>query len=60
MAASRSPTWKPYYESYLARGLKGTQALVILARKLIRVMFALMKNQSEYKPNSMFGGSPQT
>ncbi|POF38615.1 IS110 family transposase [Pseudomonas laurylsulfativorans] len=60
MAASRSPIWKPYYESYLARGLKGTQALVILARKLARVMFALMKNQSEYKPNSMLGGSPQT
>lgn len=60
MAASRSETWKPYYQSYLARGLKGTQALVILARKLARVMFALMKNQSEYQPNSMFGGSPQT
>lgn len=60
MAASRSPVWKPYYESYLARGLKGTQALVILARKLARVMFALMKNQSEYKPNSMPGGFPQT
>ncbi|MGB6210792.1 MAG: IS110 family transposase, partial [Pseudomonas mandelii] len=37
-----------------------TQALVILARKLARVMFALMKNQTEYKPNSMFGCSPQT
>ena len=60
MAASRSATWKPYYQSYLARGLKGTEALVILARKLARVLFALMKNQSEYKPNSMLGGSPQT
>lgn len=60
MAASRSPAWKPYYQSYLARGLKGTQALVILARKLARVLFALMKNQSEYKPDSMLGGSPQT
>ncbi|MCP1495731.1 transposase [Pseudomonas migulae] len=60
MAASRSPAWKPYYQSYLARGLKGTQALVILARKLARVLFALMKNQSEYKPSSMFGGCPQT
>lgn len=60
MAASRSSVWKPYYQSYLARGLKGTQALVILARKLARVMFALMKNQSEYQPNSMLGGSPQT
>ncbi|WP_213942335.1 transposase, partial [Pseudomonas sp. dw_612] len=31
MAACRSPTWKPFYESYLARGLAKTQALVILA-----------------------------
>ena len=60
MAASRSPAWKPYYQSYLARGMKGTQALVILARKLARVLFALMKNQSEYKPSSMLGGCPQT
>ncbi|MCP1496802.1 transposase [Pseudomonas migulae] len=60
MAASRSPAWKPYYQSYLARGMKGTQAMVILARKLARVLFALMKNQSEYKPSSMFGGCPQT
>lgn len=51
MAACRSPTWKPYYESYLARGLARTQALVILARKLCRVAFALMKKQSEYRPN---------
>ena len=50
MAASRSPKWKPFYESYLARGLSKTQALVALARKLCRVAFALMKNQSEYLP----------
>jgi len=47
-------------EAYLGRGLKGTQALVILARKLTRVVFALIKNQSEYPPNSMFEGSPKT
>lgn len=49
MAACRSPIWKPFYESYLARGLAKTQALVVLARKLCRVAFALMKNQSEYQ-----------
>ncbi|TCV49759.1 IS110 family transposase, partial [Pseudomonas fluorescens] len=58
MAACRSPTWKPYYESYLARGLARTQALVILARKLCRVAFALMKKQSEYRPNLTVQGSP--
>jgi transposase len=60
MAACRSPVWKPFYESYLARGLAKTQALVILARKLCRVAFALMKNQSEYQPNLKLQGSPAT
>ena len=50
MAACRSARWKPFYESYLARGFSKTQALVALARKLCRVAFALMKNQSEYQP----------
>lgn len=50
MAACRSAKWKPFYESYLARGFSKTQALVALARKLCRVAFALMKNQSEYHP----------
>lgn len=35
------------YQRYLNRGLKATQALVILARKLARIAFALMKNQTE-------------
>ena len=48
MAACRSSKWKPFYESYLARGFSKTQALVALARKLCRVAFALMKNQSQY------------
>ncbi|WP_017255504.1 IS110 family transposase [Pseudomonas tolaasii] len=60
MAASRSPTWKPFYESYLARGLAKTEALVILARKLCRVAFALMKHQSEYQPNLRLQGSHAT
>lgn len=50
MAACRSSKWKPFYESYLARGFSKTQALLALARKLCRVAFALMKNQSEYQP----------
>lgn len=49
MAACRSAKWKPFYESYLARGFSKTQALVALARKLCRVAFALMKNQGEYR-----------
>ncbi|WP_133493621.1 IS110 family transposase [Alcanivorax sp. 24] len=49
MAASRSPRWHQVYEGYLQRGLKKTQALVILARKLARIAFALMKHKTLYQ-----------
>lgn len=48
MAASRSAAWKGLYEQHRSTGKATTQALVILARKLARVAFALMKNQDEY------------
>ncbi|MPQ84684.1 hypothetical protein F0170_12265 [Pseudomonas sp. MAFF 730085] len=43
----------------MARGLKTTQALVIIARKLARIAFSLMKNLSEYQ-SKRFGGFPKT
>jgi transposase len=49
MSASRTPAWKEFYEAQRARGFSTTQALVILARKLARVVFALLKGQSEYQ-----------
>ena len=55
----RSKAWKPLYEGYLARGLKTTQALVIIARKLARIAFSLMKNQSEYQSKAVLEASPQ-
>ncbi|MET0950521.1 MAG: transposase [Pseudomonas sp.] len=60
MAACRTVTWKPFYQRHLESGKARTQALVILTRKLARVAFSLMKNQTDYRPNSMFGASPQT
>lgn len=53
MAASRTAAWKGFYEALKARGLSTTEALVALARKLARVVFALLKNQSEYVPKSI-------
>ncbi|GAA0578853.1 IS110 family transposase [Halomonas salifodinae] len=50
MAASRQPAWQAAYQGYLARGLKKTQALVIIARKLVRIAFSLMKHEVEYRP----------
>lgn len=50
MTARRSPAWKDFYEYHLNRGRSKIQALVILARKLARVAFALLKNQTQYQP----------
>jgi transposase len=52
MSASRTPTWKGFYEEQRARGFSTTQSLVILARKLARIVFALLKGQSEYQPKA--------
>ncbi|MDT4850844.1 Transposase IS116/IS110/IS902 family protein [compost metagenome] len=49
MAASRTVAWKAHYQGYLQRGLKKTEALIILARKLARIAFALMTHQQPYR-----------
>lgn len=50
MAARKTAIWGNLYERYLAQGLKSTEALIKLARKLARIAFSLMKNESEYVP----------
>lgn len=45
--------FKPYLERFKARGMKTTQAYVALARKLIRIAFALMKNREQFDPNRL-------
>lgn len=50
MAAARTSRWKETYRGHLARGLKRTEALTILARKLARIAFALMTTQQPYRP----------
>jgi transposase len=50
MTACRSTRWAPFYQRDLQRGMAKTQALVALARKLARIAFALLKNQTEYRP----------
>lgn len=52
MSASRTAAWKGFYKEQRAKGFSTTQALVILARKLARVVFALLKGQSEYQPKA--------
>lgn len=52
MAASRTNAWRSTYQHYLDRGLKKIEALTILARKLARIAFALMKTQTLYRPKT--------
>lgn len=53
MSAARTKRWKEIYLGYLARGLKKTEALTILARKLARIAFALMQTQTAYQPQEV-------
>ena len=50
MTARRSAAWQPYYQRFVDRGLAPTQALNVLARKLARIAFSLMKNEADYVP----------
>lgn len=49
-AVTRSHLFKPLYQQLLARGLHTTEALVILARKLARIAFALFKSGGVFDP----------
>jgi transposase len=55
-SASRTAAWRSVYERELAKGLSRTAALVILARKLVRVAFSLFKSQATFDPN--YGKEP--
>jgi transposase len=53
MSASKTKVWKPIYDRYRARGLASTQTLVIIARKLARVAYSIVKHQTEFKPERL-------
>ena len=48
MAAARSKLFKPTYLQLRARGLQSTEAIVILARKLARIAFALYQSGTTF------------
>ena len=50
MQAKSKPAWQAFYQRHIDRGLAPIQAINVLARKLARVAFALMKNQTDYQP----------
>lgn len=50
LSASKTKLWRPYYQRYRDRGLPTTAALVILARKLARIAFSIVKHGTEFNP----------
>lgn len=53
MSAARTRTWKPFYERERAKGLPTTAALVCLARRLVRVAFAVYRKNVPFDPASI-------
>lgn len=52
MSGAKTATWRPAYQSERNKGLPTTAALVILARKILRVAFALFKNNTTFSPQT--------
>jgi transposase len=50
MAAARSKVFKPLYLQLRARGLATTEAVVVLARKLLRIVFAVWNSGQPFDP----------
>lgn len=50
MSASRTKAWKPFYARQRQKGLSTTAALVVLARKLLRVAYALYHHDTDFDP----------
>lgn len=53
MAATRSVLFRPMYEALKGRGLPSTAALVVLARKLLRIAFAVWKSGQGFDPSKL-------
>ena len=53
--AARLPVWRPYFEAQLAKGLSKTAATIVLARKMVRVAFALYKQDRPFNPAAVAG-----
>jgi len=49
-SAARTKLWHPYYRAQIAKGLSATAATVILARKMVRVAFAVYKHNLPFDP----------
>ena len=52
-SAVKTKTFNPLYQTLLAKGFKTTQAIVIIARKLLRIAFAIWTSNSSFDPTQI-------
>lgn len=57
MSACHTKTFRPIYQALRARGLKTTEALVVLARKLLRIAFAVWRSGTPFEPQRFAHGA---
>jgi transposase len=55
MSACKTTTWHAFYQRYRDRGFSSTAALVILARKLARTAFSIVKYEQDFSPERIQG-----
>jgi transposase len=48
MSAVKTKTWRDIYKAYLKRGLKKIQALIIIARRIARAAWSMLKNNTDF------------
>jgi transposase len=51
MSACKTQLWRPLYLRYRTRGLSSTAALVVLARKLARIAFSMVRHDVSFQPD---------
>ena len=59
MSASKTKTFAPTHQALRARGLQATEALMILARKLLRIAFAIWRSQKPFEAHRFSPGTGQ-
>lgn len=49
-SAMRMPLWKPFYEEQIAKGRKHVEAVMILARRIAKTAFSLLRHKCDFDP----------
>lgn len=55
MSGAHTPAWVAYYEQLRNRGLKGTEAFIALARKMLRTVFSMTRYGTNFDPQRLRG-----